>query len=252
VPSDTTQVRGQPPSADPPAGAPETPGIARRVLTSLKNSAGSIVFGMEDGTVSIFGLVFGVSASAASSHVVLVAGATGAAAAAVSMMAGTYLDVESSNDQVSVTLADEQQRIKRNPTAEDAMVAQHLASDGFSEDEAQRVLAILQHHPATRLRLGAYVRSGALPDGHRSPIVESAWMFVSDLLAASIPVIPFAIFALATARAVSLVVTLLLLVLLGIGRATIGHSRVLPTVVQTIGIAAGAGAVGVVIGRLLG
>jgi len=65
-------------------------------------------------------------------------------------------------------------------------------------------------------------------------------------------VIPFAIFALATARVVSLSVTFVLLALLGVGRAAIGHGRVLTTVVQTLAVAAGAGAAGVVIGRLLG
>lgn len=62
---------------------------------------GSIVFGMEDGTASIFGLVFGVAAAAPDSRVVLLAGGTGAISAAVSMMAGTFLDVESTNDQAS-------------------------------------------------------------------------------------------------------------------------------------------------------
>src|SRR5215471_5075747 len=66
---------------------------------SFSDSIGDIVFGMEDGTVSIFGLVFGVASSATSSSAVLLAGATGAIAAAVSMMAGTFLDVESTNDQ---------------------------------------------------------------------------------------------------------------------------------------------------------
>ena len=54
------------------------------------SALGSVVFGMEDGTVSIFGLVFGVAASATNSQTVLLAGATGAVSAAVSMMAGTY------------------------------------------------------------------------------------------------------------------------------------------------------------------
>ena len=35
----------------------------QRLIGSLKRSAGTIVFGMEDGTVSIFGLVFGVAAT---------------------------------------------------------------------------------------------------------------------------------------------------------------------------------------------
>ncbi len=39
------------------------PTIFERVKTSLAASAGDIVFGMEDGTVSIFGLVLGVAAT---------------------------------------------------------------------------------------------------------------------------------------------------------------------------------------------
>ena len=78
-----------------------------RIRRSFNDSVGSIVFGMEDGTVSIFGLVFGVAAAAPDSHAVLLAGATGAVAAAVSMMAGTYLDVESTNDRSAALLAEE-------------------------------------------------------------------------------------------------------------------------------------------------
>jgi hypothetical protein len=37
----------------------------QRLRGSLANSAGTIVFGMEDGTVSIFGLIFGVAATLA-------------------------------------------------------------------------------------------------------------------------------------------------------------------------------------------
>jgi VIT family len=71
-------TKGDNPMADAPR--------LQRLIGSLKRSAGTIVFGMEDGTVSIFGLVFGVAATTSSSKVVLIAGASGAAAAAVSMM----------------------------------------------------------------------------------------------------------------------------------------------------------------------
>src|SRR4051812_9796193 len=73
--------------------------IADRIRTSFESSFGDIVFGMEDGTVSIFGLVFGVAASTTDSRVVVVAGMTGAISAAVSMMAGAYLDAETAHDQ---------------------------------------------------------------------------------------------------------------------------------------------------------
>jgi VIT1/CCC1 family predicted Fe2+/Mn2+ transporter len=82
--------------------------LLQRIGKSFSDSIGDIVFGMEDGTVSIFGLVFGVASSTSSSSVVLLAGATGAIAAAVSMMAGTFLDVESTNDQAKAQLAQNQ------------------------------------------------------------------------------------------------------------------------------------------------
>ena len=49
----------------------------RRLRSSLANSAGTVVFGMEDGTVSIFGLIFGVAATTTSTATVLIAGAIG-------------------------------------------------------------------------------------------------------------------------------------------------------------------------------
>ena len=68
--------------------------MLQRLRSSLFKSAGTVVFGMEDGTVSIFGLVFGVAATTSDAKTVLIAGASGAVAAAVSMMAGAYLDAE--------------------------------------------------------------------------------------------------------------------------------------------------------------
>src|SRR5271157_6050608 len=93
------------------AGQSQTPAdrpamLAARIRRSFLASVGSIVFGMEDGTVSIFGLAFGVAVSAPNSRAVLLAGGTGAVAAAVSMMAGTFLDVESTNDQAAARVAD--------------------------------------------------------------------------------------------------------------------------------------------------
>jgi hypothetical protein len=55
-------------------------------------------------------------------------------------------------------------------------------------------------------------------DDQRSPLVQSLWMFFADLLAAFIPVIPFAFFSLDTARIVSISITAILLLLLGVAR----------------------------------
>jgi VIT1/CCC1 family predicted Fe2+/Mn2+ transporter len=225
--------------------------VAGRVRSSFVASVGSIVFGMEDGTVSIFGLVFGVAAAAPDSHAVLLAGGTGAVAAAVSMMAGTFLDVESTNDQAAARLAEERARYGADRDRWDGAARDRLVSAGFSDSEAQTTVGILRSHPETGLKIAAAVDLGVGEATRQNPFVQSAWMFVTDLFAAAVPVIPFGLFALATARIVSLSVTLILLILLGVGRSMIGHRRLLPTVAETIVIAAAAAAAGLAVGKLI-
>ena len=76
-------------------------------------------------------------------------------------------------------------------------------------------------------------------------------MFLADLFAAFVPVLPFAFLPLGSARTLSLVVTTLLLLLLGVGRGLIGHKNVFVTALQTLGIAAAAAAAGLLVGLLV-
>ena len=232
-----------------PADRPGT--VFGRIRRSFVSSVGSIVFGMEDGTVSIFGLVFGVAASAPDSRAVLLAGGTGAVAAAVSMMAGTFLDVQSTNDQAAARLAEERARFDANRGQQDQAIQRRLVSAGFSASDAETVVAIVGKHPETGVKIAAAVDLGIGEATRQSPLVQSAWMFITDLFAAAVPVIPFALLSLATARIVSLLVTFVLLVLLGIGRSRVGNRRLLPTVAQTVGIAAAAALAGVGVGKLI-
>jgi len=232
------------------ASADPTGTLAGRIRRSFTDSVGSIVFGMEDGTVSIFGLVFGVAAAAPDSHAVLLAGGTGAIAAAVSMMAGTFLDVQTANDQAVAKVAEERTRYEADPERAEADT-RRLVSAGFTDSEATSVSSIMGRHPDTRLKIAAAVDLGAGETTRQNPYVQSAWMFATDLFAAAVPVIPFALFDLATARIVSLAVTFVLLVMLGIGRARVGHRRTLPTVIQTVGIAMAAAVAGIAVGKLI-
>ena len=71
----------------------------KSIKRSFYGSIGEIVFGMEDGAVTIFGLVAGVAISANSSTQVLLAGASGGISSAISMMCGVFLDLQSDHDQ---------------------------------------------------------------------------------------------------------------------------------------------------------
>jgi vacuolar iron transporter family protein len=223
---------------------------AQAIKASFSESIGDIVFGMEDGTVSIFGLVFGVAASASSSQTVLLAGATGAAAAAVSMMAGTYLDVETARGQARAQLSQERAEITHEPEKEAKELDDRLRGAGFDVRERRVIVSALRRMPDTWLRLESDIKQlGSVEK--RNPLVQSLWMFAADLLAAAIPVIPFAFLALGPARSTSVVITGLLLVLLGIGRAKVAHTHLALTILETVGIASAAAVAGLLIGKLV-
>ena len=119
------------------------PSLWQRLKTSLQASAGEVVFGMEDGTVSIFGLVFGVAATTSDQKAVLIAGASGAVAAAVSMMAGTYLDAETGEDQTKVTASRITSELQKDPGAVLQEVTQRLQAVGMANDQAASVKSCL-------------------------------------------------------------------------------------------------------------
>ena len=222
-----------------------------RLRASLLASVGDVTFGMEDGAVSIAGLVFGVAASTNDARIVVLAGATGAVAGAVSMMAGTYLDVHSERSVASAQVADAREALAADPEEALARVAVQVQAAGFTAGETDAVVAGLRRNPEALVRYVAAFELGVPMRTESSPRAHALWMFVADLFAAGVPVVPFMIFPIDTARIVSLIVTGLLMAALGVARGRIGRESVYRTALQTMGIAGAAALAGVLIGRLV-
>jgi VIT1/CCC1 family predicted Fe2+/Mn2+ transporter len=221
-----------------------------RLKTSFTASVGDIVFGMEDGTVSIFGLVAGVALSAETGKQVLVAGATGAIAASVSMMAGVFLDLQSERDRARVEAQQRRAQIQADPERAIGEVLQRLRNTGLRPPTLNAIQADLRGTPSTLLILeSAFTVTTSA--GKEKPLAHALWMFVSDLFAGLTPVLAFAFLPLDQARWVSVAMTLSLLILLGYGRARIGQRAVLPTVLQTVAIAGLAAIAGILIGQVI-
>lgn len=219
-----------------------------KLKASLAASAGQVVFGMEDGTVSIFGLVFGVAATTTDQKAVLIAGASGAVAAAVSMMAGTYLDVETARDQAKLAAARVEAELRSNPAAMLGEVTARLQAAGLRGDQTTVAGNFLSAQPAILKSLATLITASAAPDAAQSPLIQSLWMLVADFLAAAIPILPFAFLPVAEGRVVSASVTTLLLIGLGIGRGMVGGRNILRTVIETVSIGVAAALAGVGIG----
>jgi len=196
---------------------------------------------MEDGTVSIFGLIFGVAATTTSTKTVLIAGASGAAAAAVSMMAGAYLDAETTQDKSDAS--------RRVSDGADVSFLSRLLDAGLTPQQSNALVGAVQNdrNAADGLLLAL---SGAAKE-RLNPVEQALWMLFADFFAAAVPILPFVFLPIDRARIVSGIVTVALLVGLGIGRAQLGRRNVIRTVAETVSLGVGAAVAGVAIGVLI-
>lgn len=229
------------------SGSPEP--WTKRLADSFRASLGTIVFGMADGAVSIFGLVAGVSAAGQDSHTVLVAGAAGAAAAATSMAAGAWLDATASRDVAASDIERDREAMERDPRDAIASLRERLGSQGAEPVSIDAIVALAKRDPEAwaSLRRAVGPASGNPP---ASPAAQAAWMFVADLFAATLPVLPFAFLEIDRARIASLAITVALMTALGWARAVITGSPRGRTIAQTLGVAMAAAIAGVAIGSL--
>ena len=134
---------------------------------------------MEDGTVPIFGLAACVSITAQSSESVLVAGAAGSVAAAVSIMAGVFPNLQSENDRERVQSRRHRLAIQADLASEVAAMMQRLEMTGLQPQTLSAIEQDLMSQPDTLLRLEC---SAVAPTDstEQGPIAHALWMLISD------------------------------------------------------------------------
>jgi len=112
------------------------------------------VLGANDGLVSTASLIVGVAAAAAKPSEILVAGAAGMVAGAMSMAAGEYVSVSSQADTEKADLAREAAELKSDGLAEHQELADLYVQRGVDAETAAKVSSQLMAKDA----LGAHAR----------------------------------------------------------------------------------------------
>jgi VIT1/CCC1 family predicted Fe2+/Mn2+ transporter len=112
------------------------------------------VLGANDGIVSTASLIVGVAAAASGRSEVLLAGAAGLVAGAMSMAAGEYVSVSSQADTEAADLARERDELATDPEFEHRELASIYQRRGLDDETANTVATQLMAHDA----LGAHAR----------------------------------------------------------------------------------------------
>jgi vacuolar iron transporter family protein len=183
------------------------------------------VLGANDGIVSTASLIVGVAAASADQRSLLLTGAAGLMAGAMSMAAGEYVSVHSQADTEQADLSRERAELRKDPGAEQRELATIYVKRGLDAALAQQVAGQLMAHDA----LGAHARDelGISEAFSAQPIQAALASAASFAVGAALPL---AVTALAPAQNLMVWVSatsLLFLAVLGVVAARVGGAPVL-------------------------
>lgn len=144
------------------------------------------VLGSNDAIISTSGLMVGVGAANASTHVILISGVAGLVAGAMSMAVGEFVSVSSQRDAEQAMIETEKRELVANPDGELRELAGIYTKRGLDEKLALQVAQQLSRKD----RLGAHLRDELGLDAKRlARPLEAAWASaVSFALFAAIPI----------------------------------------------------------------
>jgi VIT1/CCC1 family predicted Fe2+/Mn2+ transporter len=148
-------------------------------------------FGAMDGLVTNIALIAGVGGGGAGHRALLLTGAAGLVAGAISMGLGEYTSVRTQNEQVGAELSKELHELRVNPEGEAEELVAMWVARGLPVGLARQVADVLKHHPEQALRVHAQEELGVVPDELPSPWTAAVSSFICFAIGALFPLLPY-------------------------------------------------------------
>jgi VIT1/CCC1 family predicted Fe2+/Mn2+ transporter len=148
-------------------------------------------FGAMDGLVTNIALIAGVGGGGVTAGTIVLAGAAGLVAGAISMAFGEYTSVRTQNEQIAREVARERAELVRNPEAEAEELAQLWIDRGISARVARPMAEALKEHPEEALRFHVLEELGVGVESGPSPWVAAISSFLTFSVGALIPLLPY-------------------------------------------------------------
>ena len=182
------------------------------------------VLGANDGIVSTASLIIGVAAASGGRSEIMVAGAAGLVAGAMSMAAGEYVSVSSQADTEEADLAREKAELEASPEAEHAELTGIYIARGVNQDTAKDVAAQLMAKDA----LAAHAHDELAITGHTEakPIQAAITSAVTFTAGAALPLLLVVVSPIANLVPIVAIASLVFLALLGAVGAKAGGAAI--------------------------
>lgn len=221
-----------------------------RVHTPQARSIRELVFGVNDGLVSVTGIVMGVTASRFAAHDIIVSGLSAVTAATVSMGLGAYLSTVAQNEYFMAERKREEYEVQTVPDEERREVEAIYRQQGFSDRETRQLTDRVTADPDRWVAFMMREELGILLDSLDSPW-KNAWVMALAVVAGSIPpMLPYLLIS-NTHLATILAVVLAGIAAFGLGvvKARVAKGSGWKSGIQFVAVAMAAVAIGIVAGH---
>ena len=209
------------------------------------------VLGMNDGLVSNFSLVMGVSGGTGNTDFILLAGVAGLLAGAFSMAAGEYVSMRSQRDIYEHEIEKQRIEIRDWPEEEQATLDLIYQSKGLTQDEADLISRRVMADAEAALDTMTREDLGLDPNELGSPWGAAFASFAAFVGGAIVPILPF-LFNIGNSVIISAALSAVALLLVGGSLAAASGNKPFWGALRMLFVGSAAAAVTYAIGALIG
>ena len=210
-----------------------------------------IVFGMQDGMVSLLGALTGIAVGSDDHFTIVLSGLSIIFTSALSMAIGTYNSLSTEGKIERRVLDEEKEEIEKRPVEEKEEVNELFVEDGWPREISEKMAEYAAQDNKLMLREMAYRELGIASRKFHKPIHKSVVMFFSWIFGGSFPLLPYIFFPVSTAINVSIMTTLTGLFILGSTMSKFTKQKILIAGLEIVIIGGVAMVSGFAIGHLV-
>lgn len=210
-----------------------------------------IVFGSLDGLLVPLGVISGVAGGTADTRAVIIAGLAEAFAGALSMGAGEFISGKSEAQVQRAEVKAEIEQMKNNPRREFQEFVVILESEGVKHKDALVIAERLSRNPEAYTKTMVEKELGLDINPDTVKVAEGFTMGLSYIVASVVPLIAYFFFPVGTAFLISLGLSFLFLVLLGIVRGKLSKTNIFASALEIVLVGTVSGLGGYLLGTWL-
>ncbi|MHA1989580.1 MAG: VIT1/CCC1 transporter family protein [Candidatus Hodarchaeales archaeon] len=211
-----------------------------------------IVFGMQDGLISIVSLMAGIAGATGDNVIIILTGITAAIAGALSMGTGEYLSAKSEREIFDFERQDTDNLISGQPYLAQEGILESLVQDGLERASAYKVVEKLSEQEKIFRSTFAEKVLGIGEAETTQPLRGAIVIALAFILASLVPILPYVFIAGLFGVIVSILTTAIALFIIGAIKGRFAGLNIWISGLEFFIIALSSAIVGYFIGDLLG